>query len=59
MRPDLPVAFDQSIYVRRKVVERCINQLIHWRGPETRYEKGSVNYRALVIIASIADRLQS
>lgn len=53
-RPGGPLAFDKTIYARRNVVERCINRLKQWRGLATRYEKRALNYRAMVIIASIA-----
>jgi transposase len=52
--PGRPLAFDQAIYKRRNVVERYINRLKHWRGLATRNEKRAVNYRAMVVIASIA-----
>ncbi len=45
--------FAVPAYRRRNVVERCINRLKHFRGLATRYEKRAVNYRAMVIIASI------
>jgi transposase len=48
------LAFDSGTYARRNVVERCIKRLKQWRGVATRYEKRAVNYRALVVIASIA-----
>jgi transposase len=35
------------------VVERCVNRLKQWRGIATRYEKRAVNYRAMVVIASL------
>jgi transposase len=35
------------------VVERCINRLKQWRGLATRYEKRMLNYRAMVVLASI------
>jgi len=38
---------------RRNVVERSINRLKQWRGIATRYDKRSVDYRAMVVIASI------
>jgi transposase len=53
MRPGRPLAFDQAIYKRRNVVERCINRLKQWRGLATRYEKRAVNYRAMVVLAAI------
>ena len=48
-----PLVFDPAVYARRNVVERCINRLKQWRGLATRYEKRAVNYRAMVVIASI------
>jgi transposase len=48
-----PLAFDQALYARRNVVERCSNRLKQWRGLATRYEKRAVNYRAMVVLASI------
>jgi transposase len=53
------LAFDQAIYARRNVVERCINRLKQWRGLATRYEKRAANYRAVVVIASIVNWLDS
>jgi transposase len=58
-RPGRPLAFDQATYAHRNVVERCINRLKQWRGLATRYEKRAVNYRALVVIASIVIWLDS
>jgi transposase len=58
-RPGRPLTFDQAIYARRNVVERCINRLKQWRGLATRYEKRAANYRALVVIASILIWLDS
>jgi transposase len=48
-----PLAFDKTIDARRTVVERGINRLKQWRGLATRYEKRAVNYRAMVVLASI------
>ena len=31
----------------------CVNKLKQWRGIATRYEKREVNYRAMVVIASL------
>jgi transposase len=59
VRPGRPLVFDQAIYARRNVVERCINRLKQWRGLATRYEKRAANYRAMVVIASIAIWLRS
>lgn len=58
-RPGRPLSFDQATYARRNVVERCNNRLKQWRGLATRYEKRAVNYRAMVVIASIAIWLSS
>jgi transposase len=45
--------FDRETYVRRNVVERCVNRLKQWRGIATRYEKRAANYRAMLVIASL------
>jgi transposase len=58
-RPGRPLVVDKAVYARRNVVERCINRLKQWRGLATRYEKRAVNYRALVVIASIVLWLDS
>jgi transposase len=58
-RPGRPLVFDQAIYARRNVVERCINRLKQWRGLATRYEKRAVNYRAMLVLASIVLWLDS
>ena len=47
------MVFDADLYARRNVVERCVNRLKQWRGIATRYEKRAVNYRAMVVIASL------
>jgi len=47
------LVFDADLYARRKVVERCVNRLKQWQGIATRYEKRAVNYRAMVVIASL------
>lgn len=52
-RPGRRPGFDWEAYRRRNVVERCVNKLKHWRGIATRYEKRAVNYRAMVVIASL------
>jgi len=52
-RPGRPLGFDADLYARRNVVERCVNRLKQWRGIATRYEKRAVNYRAMVVIASL------
>ncbi len=52
-RPGRPPSFDAETYVRRNVVERCVNRLKQWRGVATRYEKRAANYRAMVVIAAL------
>ncbi len=52
-RPGRRPGFDREAYRRRNVVERCVNKLKQWRGIATRYEKRAVNYRAMVVIASL------
>lgn len=58
-RPGRLLRFDPTIYARRNVVERCINRLKQWRGLATRYDKRAVNYRAMVVLASIILWLES
>jgi hypothetical protein len=41
------------------VVERYVNRLKQWRAIATRYETRAVNYRAMVIIASLMRWLPS
>jgi transposase len=48
-----PLSFDADLYAKRNVVERCVNRLKQWRAIATRYEKRAVNYRAMVLIASL------
>jgi transposase len=48
------LAYDKAAYARRNVVERCINRLKQWRGLATRNEKRAANYRAMVVLATIA-----
>jgi transposase len=52
-RPGRRPAFDREAYRRRNVVERCVNKLKQWRTIAMRYEKRAVNYRAMVVIASL------
>ncbi len=52
-RPGRPLVLDTDLYAKRNVVERCVNRLKQWRGIATRYEKRAVNYRAMVVIASL------
>jgi transposase len=52
-RPGQPLLFDAELYARHNVVERCVNRLKQWRAIATRYEKRAVNYRAMVMIASL------
>ncbi len=48
-----PPAFDQQLYRRRNVVERCFNRLKQWRGIATRYDKTAESYQAAVTLASL------
>jgi transposase len=52
-RPGRPLGFDRERYRGRKVVERCCNRLRQVRAVATRFEKRAVNYRAMVVIASL------
>ena len=52
-KPGRPLAFDTEHYRRRNVVERCIGKLKQWRGLASRFEKRALNYRAMVVIASL------
>jgi transposase len=54
-----PLSFDQELYARRNVVERCINRLKQWRGIATRYEKKAVNFHAVLLIACLMIWLNS
>jgi transposase len=40
-------------YRGRNVVERCCNRLKQFRAVATRYDKRAVNYRAMVVLASL------
>jgi transposase len=51
-----PPAFDQQLYRRRNVVERCFNRLKQWRGIATRYDKTAESYQAAVTLASLLMR---
>ena len=52
-RPGRPLGFDRARYRGRNVVERCFNRLKQFRAVATRYDKRAVNYRAMVVIASL------
>lgn len=52
-QPGRGLGFDKAVYRRRNVVERCINRLKQWRGIATRFDKRGVNYRAMVVVASL------
>ena len=45
--------FDRERYRGRNVVERCFNRLKQFRAVATRYDKRALNYRAMVVIASL------
>ena len=48
-----PPSFDPIAYRGRNVVERGFNQLKHWRGIATRYDKHAQTYRAGLILSAI------
>ena len=50
---------DREAYRRRNVAERCVGKLKQWRSVATRYEKRAVNFRAMVVIASLMIWLSS
>lgn len=52
-KPGRPLVFNKATYARRNIVERCNNRLKQWRGLATRFEKRAVNYRAMLVLASI------
>jgi transposase len=52
-RPGRRPGFDREAYRRRNVVERYVGRLKQWRSVATRYEKRALNYRAMVVIASL------
>ena len=52
-RPGRPLRFDRQRYRERNLVERCFNQLKQFRAVATRHDKRAVNYRAMVVIASL------
>lgn len=47
-----PTAFDTVIYRGRNVVERCFNQLKHWRGIAMRSDKTARSYWAAICLAA-------
>ena len=48
-----PPTFNQAIYRRRNVVERCFNRLKQARAVATRYDKTATSYQATVTIAAL------
>ncbi len=52
-----PTAFDYATYRRRNAIDRCVNKLKQWRGIAKGYEKGAIDYRAMVISAALVTRL--
>jgi transposase len=48
-----PLGFDRERYRGRNVVERCCNRLEQFRAVATRYDQRAVNYRAMVVVASL------
>ncbi|WP_373300464.1 hypothetical protein [Amycolatopsis deserti] len=53
-----PPAFDQDLYKRRNVVERCFNRNKQFRDLATRYAKRAAYYQAELTIAAIILRLR-
>lgn len=53
-----PPTFDQQVYKRRNVVERCFNRLEQWRDLATRYAKRARLYQASLTIAATMIWLQ-
>lgn len=51
-RAGRPPAFDPTIYRRRNVVERGINQLKNWRGIAMRSDKTARNYHTAICLAA-------
>ncbi len=51
--PGRKPTFCKETYRRRNVIERCINRLKQWRGIATRFDKRAVNYRAMIVVASL------
>jgi len=49
----LPIAFDQTAYRQRNLIERMFGRLKDWRRVATRYDKLAANYRAGVTLAAI------
>ncbi len=52
-RPGQPLGFGAATYRRYDVIQRCVNKFKRWRGIATRYEKRAVNYRTMVVIATL------
>ena len=48
-----PCHFDQAVYRRRNMVERCFLRLKQQRRVATRYDKKKESYQAFVTLASI------
>ena len=46
-----PIDYDFEIYKERNRVERCFNQLKHFRRLATRYDRREIYFRAFVLIA--------
>ncbi|MBA8957468.1 transposase [Actinomadura namibiensis] len=48
-----PPSFDPKVHKRRNVVERCFNQLKHWRGIATRYDETVASCQAAITLAAV------
>jgi hypothetical protein len=49
----LAVAGQAELVTCDQTIERCFNRLKQFRAVATRFEKRAVNYRAMVVIASL------
>ncbi|MFD9653452.1 transposase [Streptomyces mirabilis] len=51
-----PLGFNETVYRRRNVVERCFNRLKQWRGITTRYDKTTQSFEAAITRDSLLMR---
>jgi hypothetical protein len=52
-QPKPPMAGPAELVTCDQTIERCFNRLKQFRAVATRYDKRAVNYRAMVVIASL------